>query len=248
MRSLTAEVAAWVLLGKPGSAGAGGTVQVKGGAGDGAGAAGGAVSLVGGEAVAATGASIGGAGGAASLTGAAGAGTATGTGGAGGDVTITGGAGGTASGAGTGGAGGSVVLEPGAGGSHTGGTAGIAGIVRVGGTNPVPLALNLSRATIANGGTVTDAETRGGVLYQDASGGAVTMTTRTGTQLAAALPDLAVGNAIPLYLCSNHGSNTSTLSGGTDVTLVGSGAVTQLGGQFLLVKTGATTFDLLRVG
>ena len=29
---------------------------------------------------------------------------------------------------------------------------------------------------------------------------------------------------------------------------LGSGAVTQLGGTFLLVKTGSTTFDLVRVG
>ncbi len=86
------------------------------------------------------------------------------------------------------------------------------------------------------------------VLYQDASGGNVTMTTRTGTQLAAAFPDMSVGDALPQYVASNHASNTSTISGGTDVTLVGSGAVINTGGSFLLIKTAATTFDLVRVG
>lgn len=106
----------------------------------------------------------------------------------------------------------------------------------------------ITRSTIANAGTVTVAQHQGLCLYQDASGGAVTMTTATGTNLAAALPDMAIGDAIPQYVASNHATNTSTLSGGTDVTLVGSGAVTQLGGTFLLIKTAATTFDLVRVG
>lgn len=106
----------------------------------------------------------------------------------------------------------------------------------------------ITRSTIADAGTVTDAQHRGLVLYQDASGGSVTMTTRTGTQLAAAFPDLGVGDAVSQFLASNHATNTSTIAGGTDVTLVGSGAVTQTGGQFLLVKTAATTFDLVRVG
>lgn len=107
---------------------------------------------------------------------------------------------------------------------------------------------NATRNTIANAGTISDAQHRDLVLYQDASGGNVTMTTRTGTQLAAAFPNLPTGGFIPQYVASNHATNTSTIAGGTDVTLVGSGAVTQTGGQFLLIKTAATTFDLVRVG
>lgn len=110
------------------------------------------------------------------------------------------------------------------------------------------LSPNATRNTIANAGTITDAQHRDLVLYQDASVGAVTMTTRTGTQLAAAFPNLPVGGVIPQFVASNHATNTSTIAGGTDVTLVGSGAVTNTGGSFLLIKTAATTFDLVRVG
>lgn len=308
-RSLTGDETPLEILGKPGSAGAGGVVAIKGGAGDGAGAggaasvtggtagatsgAGGAASLAGGAGTATgaaggavsataaagvagatttaggaggaasvtagaggaksgTGAAAGGVGGAASLVAGAGGATAssgTDAGGAGGDIAITAGAGGAASaGTGNGGAGGSITLAPGAGGSSAGGTAGAAGLVIIGGTNPVPVAFNLLRSTISGGATISDAQLRGGVLYQDASSGSVTMTTRTGTQIAAAFPDLAIGNALVIRCASNHASNTSTISGGTDVTLVGSGAITQTGGTFLLIKTGATTFDLVRVG
>lgn len=109
-------------------------------------------------------------------------------------------------------------------------------------------AISVVRNTIADAGTITVAQMRDQVLYQDASGGAVTCTTPTGTLLAAEFADLAVGNAVSIFHASNHATNTSTISGGTDVTLVGSGAVTNTGGQYLLVKTAATTFDLVRVG
>lgn len=112
----------------------------------------------------------------------------------------------------------------------------------------VPPVLTVSRATVANGGTISDSQMGGGILYQDASGGNVTMTTRTGTQIDAAFPFLAVDNAIPIYHCSNHASNTSAISGGSGVTIIGSAAVTQTGGQYLLVKTGTATYDLCRVG
>lgn len=106
----------------------------------------------------------------------------------------------------------------------------------------------VTRSTVTSAATLTAAQHQGLCLYQDASGGAVTMTTLTGTLLAAAFPDMAIGDAIPQYHASNHATNTSTIAGGTDVTLVGSGAVTQTGGQYLLIKTAATTFDLVRVG
>lgn len=239
--------------------GVGGAASVTGGvggtaAGTSAAGAGGASSLIAGAggAKTGTGAAAGGAGGAAAVTAGAGGATASSgsdAGGAGGAVTITAGAGGAASaGTGNGGAGGSITLSPGAGGSTTGGTAGVAGIVRVGGTNPVPLAQNLARNTVSNGGTVTVAQVRGGVLYQDASGGNVTMTSPTAGNLDTAFPDLATGHALMLYVCSNHATNTSTISGGTGVTLVGSGAVTQTGGTFILHRTGSAAYDLVRVG
>ena len=91
-------------------------------------------------------------------------------------------------------------------------------------------ALAVTRSTIANAGTATAAQHQGLCLYQDASGASVTMTTLTGTLLAAAFEDLAIGESVKQYHASNHATNTSTLSGGVDVTLVGSGAVTNLGG------------------
>lgn len=111
-------------------------------------------------------------------------------------------------------------------------------------SDPTPL----TRTTIANGATIAAAELKGRVLFQDASGGAVTMTTRTGTQIAADMPEMRTGDALQIFVASNHASNTSTLGPGATVTAVGSGAVTQTGGTFLLIKTGATTFDLVRVG
>lgn len=233
--------------GAPGATGVGGAVTLAGGAGGSTSGVGGAASLTGGAGTAGNSA-----GGVASVTGGAGQGTA-----AGGAVSVTGGAsgagatgnGGAATVAGgaaasTNGNGGSVNLTPGA---NTG--TGIPGMIRVGGTaGSAAFALNVVRSTIADAGTITDAQTRGQVLYQDASGGSVTMTTRTGTQLAAAFPDMTTGNAVMIFVASNHATNTSTIAGGTDVTLVGSGAVTQTGGTFLLIKTGATTFDLVRVG
>jgi len=196
---------------------------------------------------------VGGAAGSVSVTGGAGGATnSTGAhaGGAGGDLTFTAGAGGAASaGTGDGGAGGTISLVNGAGGTSAGGTAGVPGVTKLGGVAGAnAFALNVARNAITDTATLTDAQHRAQVIFQDASGGAVTCTTRTGTQLAAAFPDLAVGNAIALYHASNHASNTSTISGGTDVTLVGSGAVINTGGQYLLIKTAATTFDLVRVG
>lgn len=109
------------------------------------------------------------------------------------------------------------------------------------------LPMAVSKQTVANAGTISAANLRGRLLFQDASGGNVTMTTRTGTQVAGDFPEMRTNDAIVIYHYANHASNTSTISGGTDVTLIGSGAVTTTGGQYLLVKTAATTFDMIRV-
>jgi len=122
------------------------------------------------------------------------------------------------------------------------------------GTAPRPVATGLgARGTVADAGTISAAQHQSGLVYQDASGGNVTMTTRTATQLLADFGGseyVQVGSRFPLYVASNHATNTSTVSGGTSVTLVGSGAVTQTGGTFLLVCTnvGTPAFDLVRVG
>ena len=190
----------------------------------------------------------GGAGGSVAMTGGAGGATnSTGAhaGGAGADVDVTAGAGGNATaGTGNGGAGGTLTLTAGAGGTSSGGTAGVAGIIRA----VSAMARKLARNTIANAGTVTVAQTRDGILYQDASGGAVTMTSPTGANLDTEFPDLATGEALQVFHASNHATNTSTIAGGVGVTLVGSGAVTSTGGQYVLVRTGASAYDLVRCG
>lgn len=231
---------------------AGGAVTVTSGAagttGTGTGGAGGAASLVAAAGGAASGAGTGGAGGAIALTGAAGGATTTSVGGAGSDITLTSGAGGGASGAGTGGAGGTIVLVNGIGGVTVGGTDGIPGMVRVGGVAGAnAFGLNVVRSTITSAAEVTVAQMRGMVLYSDATGGNTSFNTVTGTAMSAAFPDAAVGTGIVIYVVV-AGANTLTVTGDTDFTLVGSGAVTTLGGTFLAVKTAATTWDLLRVG
>lgn len=258
------------------TSGTGGSATVTGGAGSGIGAAGGAMSGTGGAGAVGTTTTAGGAGGSASLvggvggaktgtgaaaggaggnvlvTGAVGGATAssgTDAGGVGGDVTVTAGAGGAASaGTGNGGAGGSITLAPGAGGTSAGGAAGVPGMVLVGGAAPKGFAFNVVRSTVTNAATLTAAQLQGQVLFQDASGGSVTMATPIGSVVAAAFPDMVTGHCVMLRCASNHASNTSTLSGASAVTLVGSGAFTQTGGTFALICTGAGTFDLVRVG
>ncbi len=106
----------------------------------------------------------------------------------------------------------------------------------------------LTRNTIADVGTITVTQVRDGIVEQDASGGSVTMITPIGTALDTEFTDLSDGESLDLYHVSNHASNTSTISGGTGVTVVGSAAVTQIGGQYKLIKTGTATYDLVRVG
>lgn len=114
------------------------------------------------------------------------------------------------------------------------------------------LTTSLANATVTNGGTISAAQHRGAVVYQDASGGSVTMTTGTAAQLVADFPGVQVGSAFKLYVASNHATHTSTLSGGTGVTITGAATVTQAGGQFLGIFTNVTASSeavaLLRVG
>jgi hypothetical protein len=175
-------------------------------------------------------------------------------GGAGNTLDLQAGTGGNATdGTGDGGAGASVNLKPGEGGTSFGGAAGVPGMVKIaiGGTPGIaPFALSTVRNVIANAATITAAQMRAHVLFQDATAAAadVSMTTRTGAQLAADLPAMAVGNAVPIYHSSNDAVFTSTIVAGAGVTLVGFGAVIRTGGQYLLIKTGGATFDLVRVG
>lgn len=104
------------------------------------------------------------------------------------------------------------------------------------------------RATVADTGTVTVANMRTGILYQSASGGNVTMTTPAATDIVAAFPHMRNGDSIEILHASNHAANTSTLAAGSGVTLVGSGAVTNEGGRYEVIRQSATAVDWVRCG
>ena len=107
-------------------------------------------------------------------------------------------------------------------------------------------AINTVSSTIANAGTVTTDQHKGGILLQVASGGAVTCTTATAVELTAAFPDVPVGGSILQFYRGSHASNTATISGGAGVTLGGSGAVVNTGGVFLLIKDSDNAWRLER--
>lgn len=102
--------------------------------------------------------------------------------------------------------------------------------------------------TIDDATTITTAQLINGILYQDASAASVTMATPTAAALIAAYPNWQIDEAKMIYHASNHATNTSTISGGTDVTLVGSGAVINTGGQYSIRRTTATAFEIVRIG
>jgi hypothetical protein len=105
-----------------------------------------------------------------------------------------------------------------------------------------------AKQTVANAGVISAANLRSGLITQDASGGAVTMSTRTAAQIVQDFPDWQIGEGIIFFVYGNHATNTSTIAGGVGVTLIGGATVTTTGGTFLLTRTGAATFDLIRVG
>jgi hypothetical protein len=226
--------------------GAGANATVTGGAsGGGATGNGGIGSVAGGAAM-----STNGAGGAANVTGGAGRGT-----GAGGAAALAGGASGT----GATGNGGAAAVTGGAAGSTNGnggnitltvgakaGT-GMNGIVRNVGAVAFK-ALAAAAATVADAATPTEAQILGGVIYQDASGGAVGFNMPAIATFLSYFPDLAVGEGVFLRVASNHGANTATITAGAGYTAYGSLASINTGATYLIVRTAAATADIFRVG
>lgn len=100
--------------------------------------------------------------------------------------------------------------------------------------------------TVATAGnlTITIPAILGGIARFTGAAGAVTYTTPTGTLLAAALPDMDIGDTFP-FMIVNTAAQAATIAGGTDVTAVaGNLVVNATGKMFVLEKTGATTFNL----
>ena len=219
-----------------GAAGAGGGVTVTAGAGaaqtggaaSGVGGAGGAFTMTAGAGGATdnTGASAAGAGGGLTMTlGAGGAASAgTGAGGAGGGFTVTAGAGGNSLG-GANGVGGSIVLAPASAGAGAG-TPASAGVVRIGGTAPMPLVTNGAYAALADAAaTLSAAQHRSGLVSVAVGAADRIITTRTAAQLVADFPGVAVNTRVPLYLANLKAANTVTLAAGAGVTLAGLTAI-----------------------
>lgn len=95
--------------------------------------------------------------------------------------------------------------------------------------------------------TITAAAIMGGVARFTGAAGAVTYTTDTGANLAAAMPDMDIGDSY-VFSVVNTAAQIATIAGGTGVTAIaGNLTLNAASGLFALIKTGAATFDLYRI-
>jgi hypothetical protein len=95
--------------------------------------------------------------------------------------------------------------------------------------------------------TISVAQILGGVARFTGAAGAVTYTTPTAAALAAAMPDMDIGDTY-MFKIVNTAAQTATIAGGTDVTAVaGLLTLNADSGDFLLEKTGAAAFNLYRI-
>lgn len=238
---------------------AGGAISYTSGAGGttatGTGGASGTVTLASGAGGAATGAGTGGAGATVSITGGVGGATTTSTGGAGADIAITAGNGGAASGAGTGGAGGSLIITPGTGGTTSGGTAGKDGVIIERGVKLVKQGAPSAKTTSA---TLTAVEVLAGIItVNQAAAGASAQQLPLATDMDAALPDSAAGDAFDFSVINTSTvdaedasvtTNTGwTLVGSMDIHAYSAAGSLNSSGRFRARKTGAGAWTLYRI-
>lgn len=95
--------------------------------------------------------------------------------------------------------------------------------------------------------TITAAMIMGGVARFTGAAGAVIYTTDTAANLAAAMPDMDIGDSY-VFSIVNTAAQIATIAGGTGVTAVaGNLTLNAASGLFALVKTGAATFDFYRI-
>ena len=95
--------------------------------------------------------------------------------------------------------------------------------------------------------TVTAAAIMGGVARFTGAAGAVTYTMDTGANLAAAMPDMDIGDSY-VFSIVNTAAQAATIAGSTGVTAIaGILTLNAASGLFALVKTAAATFDLYRI-
>lgn len=95
--------------------------------------------------------------------------------------------------------------------------------------------------------TITAAAVMGGVARFTGAAGAVTYTMDTGANLAAAMPDMDIGDSY-VFRITNTAAQAATIAGSAGVTAIaGNLIVNATSSMFALVKTGAATFDLYSI-
>ena len=93
--------------------------------------------------------------------------------------------------------------------------------------------------------TLSAADILGGVITSAGKTAGRTFTTDTAANLAAALPNMDIGESLMFQLASIDGF-TTTVAGGTGVTASGNLLVLTLTSkEFILTRTGAATFNLV---
>jgi hypothetical protein len=110
---------------------------------------------------------------------------------------------------------------------------------------------NMQVATVTSltgDATLTANQVAGGIIScNKGSDAGLTVTTPTGALLDAGLPSAKIGSTFELTITNNNNSGASstvTFSGGTGVTVVGSGTVARYGGStYRFVKTGTATYS-----
>ena len=105
----------------------------------------------------------------------------------------------------------------------------------------------VSTNSAAGNQTISLSQIAGGVARFTGAAGAVTYTTPTAADLAAAFPTMDIGDTY-VFSIVNTAAQTATIAGGTDVTAVaGLLTLNAASGLFLLEKTGAAAFNLYRI-
>ena len=105
----------------------------------------------------------------------------------------------------------------------------------------------ITASTVSASATISMAQLLGKVLVQSTSAGAKGMTLPTADVIVAAVPEVGIGEAIPVYQIATSSAGASTLSVASGITAVGSTVATTTGASYRLTKISAAAFKLLRV-
>lgn len=99
----------------------------------------------------------------------------------------------------------------------------------------------------AQAATPTIAQLLGGIITQNSKTGASTITLPTGTQISTGIPNVAVGYSFDVVYY-NRGDQTSTITGATGSTVVGTAAIATTKSAFMrFYNTGANAWSIIVV-